>query len=108
MNERELFSYSIYEEQTHLAESELDAFIGAVTKLFGAGLACFAAEDWLEEADLMDAPPRSASRDWRSVTIAASARLSSRIDAPQHRHSSLSASADARPSPILSSNSLRH
>ena len=35
MNEHELFSNSIYEEQTHLAERELAAFIDAVKEFFG-------------------------------------------------------------------------
>ena len=81
MNEQELFSYSIYEEQTHLAEDELSAFISAVLDRFGPEQARRATEDWLEEEELIDTPPRSTSRDWRSVTIAASARLSSRIEA---------------------------
>jgi hypothetical protein len=103
MNERELFSNSIYEEQTHLAERELSAFITAVTGLFGAEHAQFATEDWLEEADLIDAPPRSTSRDWRSVTIAASARLSIRLDAPHH-HQLFPVPTETKVSAIPSSN----
>jgi len=75
MNERDTFSDLIYEEQTHLAERELASFVAAVTESYGSAQARFAAEDWLEESDLMDSPPRSEARDWRSVTIAASARL---------------------------------
>jgi hypothetical protein len=104
MNKQELFSNSIYEEQTHLAERELSAFIKAVTELFGPEQARSATEDWLKEADLIDAPPLSTSRNWRSVTIAASARLSRRIDAPQHPQTSLSASTDTKVSPIPSCN----
>lgn len=92
MNEHESFSNLIYEEQTHLAERELSAFIGAVTQMFGSEQAKDSTKDWLEEAELMDAPPRSTSRDWRSVTVAASARLAGRIDAVQHRQTSLNAS----------------
>lgn len=87
MNDSESFSNAMYEEQTHLAERELSAFIGAVTELFGPDQAATSTEDWLEESELMDSPPRSASGDWRSVTIAASARLAGRIDAAQHRNS---------------------
>ena len=83
-DKKEVFSYSIYEEQTHLEEHEFTAFVSSVTELFGPEEARSAAEDWLEEADLIDEPPRSIFRDWRSVTIAASARLSSRINAQQH------------------------
>ena len=80
MSERDSFSDLIYEQQTHLAERELASYIAAVTELYGPVQARFAAGDWLEEADLMDSPPRSEVRDWRSVTIAASARLASRVN----------------------------
>lgn len=80
MNERDAFSDLIYEQQTHLAERELACFIAAVTESYGPAQARFEAEDWLEESDLMDSPPRSEVRDWRLVTIAASARLAGRID----------------------------
>ena len=80
MNEHESFSDTIYEEQTHLAERELSAFIGAVTKVYGPEQARLSAEDWLEESELMDSPPRSEERDWRAVTIAASARLANRVN----------------------------
>ena len=81
MNGHESFSNLIYEEQAHLAERELSAFIGAVTNLYGPEQARLSAEEWLEEADLMDSPPRSEERDWRAVTIAASARLANRFNA---------------------------
>jgi hypothetical protein len=83
LNARESFSNSSYVNQTHLAERELSAFIAAVTKLFGPEQARTSTEDWLEEAELMDGPPRSIARNWRAVTIAASARLANRIDAAQ-------------------------
>jgi hypothetical protein len=82
MNARDLFSYSTYEEQDRLAERELFAFIRVVTELFGAEQARSAARDWLDEADLIDAAPFSSNRDWRSVTISASARLARRTDTP--------------------------
>jgi hypothetical protein len=81
MNEADSFSDAIYEEQTHLAERELSAFLRAVTKSYGPEQAGLAAEDWLEESDLMDSPPRSEERNWRAVTIAASARLANRVNA---------------------------
>ena len=92
MNDSELFSNSIYVDQTHLAERELSAFISAVTELFGPEQARLSTEDWLEESELMDSPPRSTSRDWRSVTIAAAARLANRIDAALHRQMSIAGS----------------
>lgn len=81
MNEHELFSDLVYEEQTHLAERELSSFISAVTELYGPEQAMASAKDWLDESDSMDSPPFSTERDWRSVTIAASARLASRLAA---------------------------
>ncbi len=104
MDERESFSDLIYEEQAYLAERELSAFIQSVTELFGPEQARTSAEDWLEEAELMDSPPVLTERNWRSVTIAASARLATRIDASRHRRKSLSASSDTKASPILLAN----
>jgi len=79
MDTSELFSNSVYEEQTHLAEHELSSFIAAVTQSYGPELARLSADDWLDESELIDSPPRSAPRNWRAVTIAASARLAHRI-----------------------------
>jgi len=84
---KDSFSCPIYAEQMHLAERELSAFIGAVTKLFGPEQARLSAEDWLEESELLDSPPRSLSRNWRAVTIAASARLANRASAAVHDRS---------------------
>ena len=84
MKAHESFSNSIYEEQTNLAERELSSFIGAVMKSFGPEEAKLAAQDWLDESELMDWPPRSEDRNWRAVTIAASARLASRVNAVPH------------------------
>ena len=71
--------------------ARLSSFIAAVRKLFGPAQAKLAAEDWLDESDLMDSPPRSEARDWRSVTIAASARLADRVDAARYRQQSAAA-----------------
>ena len=84
MDTKESFSDSIYEEQVHLAERELSSFITAVTKLYGPEQAKLSAEDWLDESEIMDSPPRSEVRNWRAVTIAASARLVNRWDAGAH------------------------
>lgn len=73
------FSDLIYEEQTHLAERELFSFVAAVTELYGTEQAIASTEDWLDESELMDSPPRSEPRSWRAVTIAASARLAHRV-----------------------------
>lgn len=91
VGESESFDIPTYTKQIHMAEAELAAFISAVAELFGTEQSQTSTEDWLEEAELMDSPPRSAFRNWRSVTIAASARLASRIDAARHRQKSLTA-----------------
>jgi len=75
----------------------------AVTQLFGPEQAKLSAEDWLEESELIDSPLRSASRDWRAVTIAAPARLANRLTVALHR-TPLLASTDTKVSPIPSSN----
>ena len=85
MNEHEQFSHLIYEEETHLAERELSSFIAAVTELYGPGEAKVSADDWLDESELMDCPPRSEFRNWHAITIAASARLASRVGVLTHR-----------------------
>jgi hypothetical protein len=78
MDTKGSFSDSIYEEQVHLAERGLSSFITAVTKLYGPEQAKLSAEEWLDESEIMDSPPRSEVRNWRAVTIAASARLANR------------------------------
>jgi hypothetical protein len=80
MNERDSFSDSIYEEQMRLAERELSSFLAAVTELYGSEQAGVSTEDWLDESELMDGPPRSEARNWRAVTIAAAARLANRVN----------------------------
>ena len=79
MREPDPFSDSIYEEQTRLAERELSSFIAAVKASYGPEQAKLSAEEWLEESELMDSPPRSETRNWRAVTIAAAARLATRV-----------------------------
>jgi hypothetical protein len=74
MNPDGSFDNSACADQIHLAERELASFIGAITELFGPEQALLSADDWLDEAELMDSTPRSTSRDWRAVTVAASAR----------------------------------
>jgi hypothetical protein len=85
MKMEESFCNSTYEDQIHIAERELSAFIRAVTQLFGPEEAKLSVEDWLDESELVDSPPRSTSRDWRAVSVAASARLAKRLTAAQHQ-----------------------
>ena len=67
-----------------MAERELRGFISAVTELFGSEQARLAAEEWLDELLVMEALPGLTSRDWRLITIAASARLANRVNASSH------------------------
>lgn len=89
MNEHDSFSDSIYEERMHQAARELSSFLAAVTELYGPEQAGLSAEDWLDESELMNRPPRSEARNWRAVTIAAAARLANRVNVK-------AASADVR------------
>ena len=97
MNVRESFSNSTYEEATRLAERELFSFVAAVTRLFGPEEAKVAADYWLDELEIADSLPRFSARDWRSVTIAASARLVNRIDTAQY--SNIRRLREMRPDP---------
>ena len=101
---KEFSSCPTYADQMHLAESELSAFIGAVTELFGPVQARLSAEDWLAESERADGPPRSTRRDWRDVTIAASARLANRLTFDADHRTILTAPGDTQLSPIPSSN----
>ena len=103
MDKEESFCNSTCEDQINMAERELSAFVHAVTELFGPEQARLSTEDWLDESELMDRPPRATSRDWRAVTIAASARLANR-ETLVRDHRALAKSTDTKVSPMLSSN----
>jgi hypothetical protein len=61
------------------AERELSAFLSAVAELFGPEQAALAAKDWLQQLEVMTDLPTS-SRDWRLMSIEASARLAKRVN----------------------------
>jgi hypothetical protein len=103
MDKEESFCNSTCEDQIEMAERELSAFIRAVTELFGPEQARLSTEDWLDESERMHGPPRATSRDWRAVTVAASARLASRGTLAED-HRTRAASTDTEVSPIRSSN----
>ena len=63
-----------------------------------------AAEDWVDELEFVDILPEPAGRDWRSVTIAAAARLTKRLNVDADRRTPRDTPADTKVSPILSSN----
>jgi hypothetical protein len=96
MDKEESFCNSNCEDQIRMAERELSAFIRAVTELFGPEQARLSTEDWLDESELLDRPPRSTWRNWRAVTIAASTRLANRLAFAQHRTSDRRVGASVR------------
>jgi hypothetical protein len=81
---KESFCESTYTDQAQMAEHELFAFMSAVNELFGPEQARLSATDWLDESELIDGPPRSTPREWRSVTVAAVARLANRLKLAVH------------------------
>ena len=87
-----------------IAVRELGAFIRAVTELFGPEQARLAAEDWVDELELMDALPGPTRRDWASVTVAASAQLARRLNTDVDSATPRVAPTDIKVSPIPSSN----
>jgi len=82
-----------------LAERELAAFVGAVTELCGPQRAGLAADVWLHELESLAALPGPTSRDWRRVTVAALARLASRLTIARPSATPLAASPDNSLSP---------
>ena len=99
---------SLCSDQILPAEHELSAFIAAVTELFGPEQARLSAQDWIDELELMSGPPPFMSRDWRTLTIAASARLATRLSVALDREISPGTSTtDTKVSPTPSSNSAR-
>ncbi len=66
-------------EIVSVPECELRDFIGTVTSLIGAGAVDLLKEIWLDELACMDYLPSPTRTDWRRVSLAASARLASRI-----------------------------
>jgi len=103
MDKEKSFSNSTCEGHIKMAERELSAFVRAVTELFGPEQARLSTEEWLDELELKDTLPRATSRDWRAVTVAASARLANRVTGARDRRTPAS-STDQKVSPILSSN----
>jgi hypothetical protein len=68
----------------------------AVTELFGPEQARVAAEDWVDELGFVDILPEPAGRDWRSVTIAAAARLAKRLNVDADRRTPRDTPADTK------------
>lgn len=69
---------SCYEDVT-MAERELTAFISFATNLLGSEPTKFLTDIWLDELACMETMPGPTSPDWRVVTIAATARLATRL-----------------------------
>jgi hypothetical protein len=83
-----------------IAEPELGAFIRTVTELFGPEQARIAAEDWVDELELVDTLPGPTGCDRGSVTIAASAQLARRPNTDVDSPTSRVASTDTKVSSI--------
>jgi alkylhydroperoxidase/carboxymuconolactone decarboxylase family protein YurZ len=67
-----------------MATRELSAFFSAVTELFGSEQAEASAEDWLHELTASNDLPAS-TREWRTLTLTAAARLARRVNAWEER-----------------------
>jgi hypothetical protein len=67
------------------AERELLDFIDSVGELIGPGSTHILTEIWLDELACMDCIPEPNSSDWRMVSLAASARLASKLMSLQLR-----------------------
>jgi len=68
------------------AERELAVFVSSIRDCLGPEQTRFLTEIWLDELASMDFMPEPSSPNWRLVTLAASARLASRlIDVQNHR-----------------------
>ena len=87
-----------------IAKRELGAFIMAVTELFGPEQARLAADDWIDELELINDLPGPTRRHWGSVTAAALAQLARRLNTDVDRPTQGVASTDTKVSPIPSSN----
>jgi hypothetical protein len=62
------------------AERELAAFANAVHELFGSESVGQSIGDWIEELELTDWLPGEVIPNWRLITIAAAARLATRMN----------------------------
>jgi hypothetical protein len=71
---------SICAELVVRVERELSAFFSAVAELFGPEQATLAAKDWLQQLEVMTDLPGS-PREWRALSIEASAKLAKRVNA---------------------------
>jgi hypothetical protein len=61
------------------AQSELAAFYGAVSVLYGPEAAMQAASDWVEELERSNRLGGGSQEDWRRMTIVAADNLASRV-----------------------------
>jgi hypothetical protein len=61
------------------AKRELAAFYHAVDSLYGPKEATMAAQDWIDQLEILDWPANGALPNWQRVTIGAANCLASRI-----------------------------
>jgi hypothetical protein len=66
-------------ERVTMAERELAEFISFATNFLGSEPTKFLTDIWLDELASMETLPGPTSPDWRLVTIAATARLATRL-----------------------------
>jgi hypothetical protein len=67
------------QERVSMAERELTEFISFATNLLGSEPVKFLTNIWLDELASMEVMPGPTSLDWRLVTVAATARLATRL-----------------------------
>jgi hypothetical protein len=66
-------------EGISMAERELREFIGFATNFLGSEPTKFLTDIWLDELASMETMPGPTCPDWRLVTVAATARLATRL-----------------------------
>jgi len=66
--------------QMDMAQRELGAFLFAVSGSYGPEEADIAAQDWLDELNLLDCVSEPTPSDWRLVTITAAGHLAERVN----------------------------
>jgi hypothetical protein len=74
---------TIGDESLSEPERELRGFIHSMTSLIGPGADNSLTELWLDELACMDYIHGPHGRDWRSISLAASVKLASRVIASQ-------------------------
>ena len=104
MNKQEPFQSSAYSELVKKSERELEAFIRAVTELYGREQARLSAIDWLDQFESINDVSGSTTHDWRLVTVRAAVCLVNRLRAKSPMSNIAAPPTDTNVSAIPSSN----